>query len=625
MANFIHVRDSDNRVVGVFSESKTPVTGVTEYNEEHPDFLPHWGYRIWTRTGVDTYVDSGVNRILRLDTYHRILCSVSDTTPDRLTAKLAVEEGKLTHTLLNPGGNEVCELSIGADVFDKTVDTSDNITESSSKLFLTTGAQNITGDKIFDDKVKILTTTSEDNLHLEKSTSSTHWLINAGRTGFFDNWLLFKNSGEGGNYTFAISNTGQFKGKDGSSGAPTYTFDNASNYGLSYSAASSGHLRLSTGGISRLEIEDDGTLNVLGTTDYENLVTHDDDVPNKKYVDDKVGTVSTDLPAVSARRTTTYATTTTWADVNFDTADLENDAAVVDHEAGTTDRITMKVAGLYRVSYRARVAAPTIAANYTIEGRVRVNDTTVLNGSQSQDTVFNDSSIPGDVHRGFISSSFERTFSANDFVSFQSQRVNHSGTEAIPLEAGATFSVVRLRGTKGDAGPTGSGSNITLKDEGSNVTGTPHATLDFVGSGVTVTDAGSGQATVTIPGGTFGSNAENAESDTESTTTSETFQTKLSHTTASVPAGTYRLGWRYEVTNSSSSYESQVEIAEGGTVYGLTNYEPDQGNSFIAQAGFKYITYGSAGTRTFTIKYKTSDDEGTAKIRRVRLEFWRVS
>ena len=42
---------------------------------------------------------------------------------------------------------------------------------------------------------------------------------------------------------------------------------------------------------------------------------------------------------------------------------------------------------------------------------------------------------------------------------------------------------------------------IIVEDEGSTVTGGPHDTLDFVGSGVVVTDAGSGTATVTISGG----------------------------------------------------------------------------------------------------------------------------
>lgn len=38
----------------------------------------------------------------------------------------------------------------------------------------------------------------------------------------------------------------------------------------------------------KLQIEADGTLNVGATTNYENLVTDDDDIPNKKYTDDAI-------------------------------------------------------------------------------------------------------------------------------------------------------------------------------------------------------------------------------------------------------------------------------------------------------------------------------------------------
>jgi hypothetical protein len=47
------------------------------------------------------------------------------------------------------------------------------------------------------------------------------------------------------------------------------------------------------------------------------------------------------------------------------------------------------------------------------------------------------------------------------------------------------------------------GGGIALQDEGTPVTGNPHSTVNFVGSGVTVTDA-AGVGTVTIPGGSSG-------------------------------------------------------------------------------------------------------------------------
>lgn len=60
---------------------------------------------------------------------------------------------------------------------------------------------------------------------------------------------------------------------------------------------------------------------------------------------------------------------------------------------------------------------------------------------------------------------------------------------------------------------------ITLEDEGIAVAGAPHSTLDFVGAGVTVTNAGGGTATITIPGAAtdfpeFQFNADNMQSPT---------------------------------------------------------------------------------------------------------------
>jgi hypothetical protein len=40
----------------------------------------------------------------------------------------------------------------------------------------------------------------------------------------------------------------------------------------------------------------------------------------------------------------------------------------------------------------------------------------------------------------------------------------------------------------------------TIQDEGAPIAGNPHPTLNFVGTGVTATDAGAGVATLTIPG-----------------------------------------------------------------------------------------------------------------------------
>ena len=63
----------------------------------------------------------------------------------------------------------------------------------------------------------------------------------------------------------------------------------------------------------------------------------------------------------------------------------------------------------------------------------------------------------------------------------------------------STFSIIKLQGVKGEAGPTGSGANIIIQKDDSTV-GTTTDTLNFEGN-ATLTDEGSGKTTVLIDGG----------------------------------------------------------------------------------------------------------------------------
>lgn len=60
----------------------------------------------------------------------------------------------------------------------------------------------------------------------------------------------------------------------------------------------------------------------------------------------------------------------------------------------------------------------------------------------------------------------------------------------------------------GLSGVLADGQPVTVQDEGSGVTSTPHTAINFVGAGVTATDGGSGVATVTIPGGGGGGGSQ---------------------------------------------------------------------------------------------------------------------
>lgn len=198
------------------------------------------------------------------------------------------------------------------------------------------------------------------------------------------------------------------------------------------------------------------------------------------------GTIG-DLAAVQARRSTVLNNIPlTWTDLNFDVTDFENEPTVIEHLAPTTqDRIQVKEAGTYEIYY-------FLSADDEVQGRVRVNDSTVLPGSTQQ------SGDPGDSNNVVtpLSVKVYATLSANDFLTVQIQ----AATTAENLFVDALFLVKKLEGAAGEDGAPGAGSTVNVRDEGTLVPNSPFDSINFVGDGVTATDAGSGQVDVTIPG-----------------------------------------------------------------------------------------------------------------------------
>jgi hypothetical protein len=197
---------------------------------------------------------------------------------------------------------------------------------------------------------------------------------------------------------------------------------------------------------------------------------------------------SEDLASVVAGLTASIAIPTTWTDVNFDVTHVENNTAVVEHDNTNTDRFLIKETGLYFLNFAMSFDAD--AGEETIQGRFRINDTTVVPGSirtASEDDEIND-----------LSNAITAELTAGDFVSFQHQA---SGTGNV-LDSSSNICITRASGVKGDKGDTGSGSTITIQDEGSTVTGGPHSTLNFVGDGITASNAGGGVATITVDAAT---------------------------------------------------------------------------------------------------------------------------
>jgi hypothetical protein len=159
------------------------------------------------------------------------------------------------------------------------------------------------------------------------------------------------------------------------------------------------------------------------------------------------GTPGVANAAVQARRTTSLTIPTAYLDVDLQATDIETDSAVLDHVAGTPDRITAVVAGTYLVLYDMDIEPQDLSTNqWDIQARVRVNDAgTGVLGSHAETTIFWDTSIEDEVFRSHLSCSFVATLAAADFLTLQVQADNFGGGDDSQLRAsGTTVKVIRL-------------------------------------------------------------------------------------------------------------------------------------------------------------------------------------
>jgi hypothetical protein len=197
----------------------------------------------------------------------------------------------------------------------------------------------------------------------------------------------------------------------------------------------------------------------------------------------------TALTAVQIRRTTTFAVPATWGDITFDSVDVENDPTIISGDTVNTDNIVVGEDGLYLITYDGVV-------NDGGQFRLRINDTTVINGS-TKDVFTTVAGLATTNTNADVSNTALVQLSAGDFITLQAQQ----GTAgAATLQIDATVKVAKLdsakgaTGPKGDKGEPGSGVAIIVNDDGVNPspTGGSYTTLNF-GDGIAAVDAGDGQ------------------------------------------------------------------------------------------------------------------------------------
>jgi len=222
------------------------------------------------------------------------------------------------------------------------------------------------------------------------------------------------------------------------------------------------------------------TLNVVGGSGISTSVSGDTLTINA------TGMSGTEMPTAQLTKTgSVYVTSTSHTDVVFDTIDVENDDTVLDIDPDLT-HIDVLEDGLYFIGYSMDVDSGSNATTLSVHLR-DVGITPIVD-------------IPGtvrtyaDAEHGILAASSFVYLDAGSRLEIEAKRIGSN----TPTIVNPTMYAMKVEGAKGDQGPAGSGSSILVKDEGTNVVNTPHDALNFVGPSVTVTDGGSGVATVTI-------------------------------------------------------------------------------------------------------------------------------
>lgn len=351
---------------------------------------------------------------------------------------------------------------------------------------------------------------------------------------------------------------------------------------------------------------------VAASTPYDNSVSGLDAVDVQAAIDEMkalIGSGTASLPLLQSQRTTNATFTTSWADVSINQTDHENAPEVISHD--DVDRAVFRIfeSGYYQLSYQF-TAIETGGAR--LSSRLLRNNSQVLLGSDRFMEVGTD----------VLNSISVNWMEAGDY--FKLQILRSGGTTGVAY-ANIVVYAIKLGGAKGEKGDTGSGSSVSLENNNTPVTGTPHSIINF-DSNFSVTDNGGGQATVS-PVSVFGTNASDAANVNFASTTSTSYQERLSLVTGVIPAGKYRIGWMYEwgMTNTSYSFDGRVQVDDVTTLMNHVEEPQDGATTQRHQVcGFAYITLTN-GSHYIDLDYRSSSVLGTARIQGARLEIWRVS
>ncbi len=179
-------------------------------------------------------------------------------------------------------------------------------------------------------------------------------------------------------------------------------------------------------------------------------------------------------------------------------------------------------------------------------------------------------------------------------------------------------------GTDGAPGPSGSGSSINIYDAGTMISGTPFSAINFTGLDIEESVT-SGTVNITYVPPVFGTWYGWSSSESESSTTSTSWQQKLTYPLTNVLAGNYRIGFQFEWRRNAANndFTARVQVDNTTTVANL-NIENKDSNSWNLAHGF-YVATLTAGNHFIDIDYAGENTDNTSFIRAARIECYRVS
>jgi hypothetical protein len=266
---------------------------------------------------------------------------------------------------------------------------------------------------------------------------------------------------------------------------------------------------------------------------------------------------------------------------------------------------------------------------YLIDGNVSVDNAT--SSSRSSATFW----LEVDRGSGFVEEpgtrafSYHRVSSAGEDTGSFSLVLDLDSGDVLRMRVqrragGANMSLLvngsRLRlsstvGPQGPAGPAGMGG-ITLEDEGATVTGGPHTTVDYTGELVSVSDAGSSEATVNVRlpfWAAFKNDAQQTVSPGPTTVGTLNFTTPR--------AGTYKVTCSSEVFGTVLGSIQRLQYQVDGVDVGFMEIPAPQVDTTenwpVCISDHLVLTQGA---HTVTAILTQFSGGGSAQIRRLRLQ-----